>query len=197
MRIAILDYGTGNLFSLRNALERAGANVEVVPEPGRAAEHDGIVLPGVGSFDPAMARTDPTRLAEWAGGVPVLGICLGMEMFFDRSEEGLRRGLGVIPGDVVALPDTMKIPHMGWNSLEMRSDSMLTQGVKDGAWAYFVHSYMASPGDRATIVAEADYGTWIPAIVERGDYVGTQFHPEKSGTAGQQMLKNFVGACRR
>lgn len=197
MGIAVLDYGAGNLFSIRNALERAGAGVETVSAPARAGSHDGIVLPGVGSFDPAMRRIGARELSEWAAGVPVLGICLGMEMFFERSEEGRLEGLGVMRGEVVGLPRGLKVPHMGWNSLELTGDSMLTAGVEEGAWAYFVHSYMARPEDPSVIAAEADYGARIPAIVQRGEYVGTQFHPEKSGSAGRAMVANFVGACRR
>ncbi len=197
MAIAVLDYGAGNLFSIRNALERAGATVDTVTEPASRGTHDGIVLPGVGSFDPAMRTIDSATLGEWAAGVPVLGICLGMEMFFERSEEGSLAGLGIIAGDVIRLPTDLKVPHMGWNSLELGADSMLTAGVPEGTWAYFVHSYMARPTDASVIAAEADYGARIPAIVQSGSYVGTQFHPEKSGAAGRTMIANFVGACRR
>ncbi len=197
MAIAVLDYGAGNLFSIRNALERAGVTVETVTEPAQRGAHDGIVLPGVGSFDPAMRTINAGALAEWAAGVPVLGICLGMEMFFERSEEGSLEGLGIIAGDVIRLPTDLKVPHMGWNSLELGADSMLTAGVPEGTWAYFVHSYMARPADASVIAAEADYGARIPAIVQSGSYVGTQFHPEKSGAAGRTMIANFVGACRR
>ncbi|MCY4252266.1 MAG: imidazole glycerol phosphate synthase subunit HisH [Thaumarchaeota archaeon] len=197
MRVAVLDYGAGNLFSIRHALERSGAEVETVTEPARAGSHDGIVLPGVGSFDTAMRRIGATALKEWAAGAPVLGICLGMEMFFERSEEGSLGGLGVMRGEVVGLPQGLKAPHMGWNSLELTGDSMLTGGIGEGTWAYFVHSYMARPADASVIAAEADYGARIPAIVQSGEYVGTQFHPEKSGAAGRAMVANFVGACRR
>ncbi len=196
MRIAILDYGAGNLFSLRNALERAGATVEIVTGPGNSG-HDGIVLPGVGSFDPAVAKISRDQLTEWAGGVPVLGICLGMEMLFEHSQEGTSPGLGIIPGRIVSLPDTIKVPHMGWNNLRMIADSMITEGIEQDAWAYFVHSYMADPKEGRTVTAVADYGTQIPAIIEHSNYVGTQFHPEKSGDAGRKMIENFLGACRR
>ena len=197
MAIAVLDYGAGNLFSIRNALERAGARVETVTSPQARGTHDGIVLPGVGSFDPAMRRIGRAALDEWAAGVPVLGICLGMEVLFERSEEGKLGGLGIIAGDVIRLPTALKVPHMGWNSLELAGDSMITEGVGEGAWAYFVHSYMARPADASVIVATADYGARIPAIVQSGSHVGTQFHPEKSGAAGRAMVANFVGACRR
>lgn len=195
MRIAVLDYGAGNLFSLSNALERVGAIVEIVTEP--KGQHDGIVLPGVGSFDPAMKKLTRDQLEEWAGGVPVLGICLGMEMLFEQSQEGKSRGLGIIPGKVVLLPDSIKVPHMGWNNLKLVGDSMLTGGIEQGAWAYFVHSYMAQPTQKHAIVAVTDYGTQIPAIIEQGNYVGTQFHPEKSGEAGKKMIANFLDACRK
>lgn len=196
MRIAILDYGAGNLFSLRNALERAGATVELITNT-KNCRHDGIVLPGVGSFDPAMAKISRDQLTEWADGVPVLGICLGMEMLFEQSQEGTSRGLGIIPGRVVSLPDTIKVPHMGWNNLELVADSMITAGIEQGVWVYFVHSYMADPKEKRTITAVTDYGTQIPAIIEQGNYVGTQFHPEKSGASGKKMIENFLGACHK
>lgn len=198
VRVAIFDYGAGNIFSLKNALEREGAAVDVISELRMPNRYSGILLPGVGSFDPAMGRIgDPGRFLEYVGGTPVLGICLGMEAFFERSEEGSSAGLGVMPGEVVSLPRTMKVPHMGWNSLEIRAPGTMLAGVDGGEWVYFVHSYMARPASDGVVTAESDYGMAVPAVVESGNFFGTQFHPEKSGSAGRVMIRNFLGECRK
>jgi len=198
-RIAIFDYGAGNIFSLKNALEKQGAAVEVQTEVGRLTGYDGVFLPGVGNFDPAIRgiNRDPADFLQTVGSTPVFGICLGMEMFFEKSQEGQERGLGVIGGDVIVLPDTLKVPHMGWNALEIRQDSKILEGVDDGAWVYFVHSYRANPAAPDVIVAESDYGIKVPAIVQKDNYLGTQFHPEKSGNVGATMLKNFLRGCSK
>ncbi len=198
-RIAIFDYGAGNIFSLKNALERQNATVEVQTSVDRLAGYDGIFLPGVGNFDPAMRSIgrDPADFLQAVGDTPVFGICLGMEMFFEKSQEGQEKGLGIIGGDVVVLPDTLKVPHMGWNALEIRRESRILEGVDDGSWVYFVHSYRANPAAPDVIVAESDYDIRIPAIVQKGNYFGTQFHPEKSGDAGALMLGNFLRECSR
>ncbi|RNJ77110.1 MAG: imidazole glycerol phosphate synthase subunit HisH [Nitrosopumilus sp. H8] len=196
--VAIFDYGAGNIFSLKNSLERAGATVTVIEKLDGKNVYSGILLPGVGNFDPAMESVCRLgdRFREYVGSTPVLGICLGMEMFFERSEEGKMPGLGVLGGDVVVLPPSMKIPHMGWNNLEIKTPGCILQGVKSGSWAYFVHSYMARPaGDIVT--AESDYGIRVPAVVESGNFFGTQFHPEKSGKTGQIMISNFLQECKR
>ena len=210
-RIAVFDYGAGNIFSIRCALERAGAaDVDVVTSMGGSHPYSGLVLPGVGNFDPAMrslrAGLPDTVLDSIAGGtLPTLGICLGMEAFFESSAEGSEAGLGLIPGSVVALPDAARVPHMGWNSLEVRRPSALLGGM-DGEgegciWAYFVHSYMARPAaggaGAEAVAAEADYGVMVPAVVEAGSIAGTQFHPEKSGPGGRLMLANFLRGCSR
>ena len=199
VRVAIFDYGAGNIFSLKNALERQGAAVEVQTRAGGLAGYDGVFLPGVGNFDPAVRSIDcdPADFVRILGDTQVFGICLGMEMFFERSEEGGERGLGVIGGDVVVLPGTLKVPHMGWNALEIRRESRILEGVEEGAWVYFVHSYRADPAERDVIVAESDYDLKIPAIVQKDGYFGTQFHPEKSGAVGALMLKNFLRECSR
>lgn len=206
-RIAVFDYGAGNIFSIRAALERAGAAVDVIESLGRSHPYSGIVLPGVGNFDPSVralrAGLPDAALGAMSGGsLPVLGICLGMEAFFERSAEGSERGLGLLPGEVAGLPNTMKVPHMGWNSLEETRPSALLEGVGSGGgpiWAYFVHSYMARPagGAGGIVAAEADYGARVPAVVESGSITGTQFHPEKSGPAGRLMLENFLRGCAK
>jgi imidazole glycerol-phosphate synthase subunit HisH len=203
--IAIFDYGAGNLFSLKAALERNGAHrVSIIKDIKVIEKFNGLVLPGVGNFDPAIRSIEPHKeLLVQAiddannGGVPMLGICLGMEMLFDKSEEGVLEGLKILDGEVVMLARTrVKIPHIGWNNLHItRKDSKLLYGVNDGSWAYFVHSYYVKPKDKGLVAASSHYGIRIPAVVENGNLFGTQFHPEKSGSIGASILKNFLKAC--
>ena len=199
-KIAIFDYGAGNLFSLKSALERNGAEgVEIVYDLKELEKFDGLVLPGVGNFDPAIRSIEGSaRHLDKAieSGMPVMGICLGMEMLFERSEEGELEGLKILDGDVVLLPKSkVKIPHMGWNNLQIRGDSRLLKGVRDNSWVYFVHSYRTVPKDRKLVVASSDYGVSVPAVIERDNLIGVQFHPEKSGDVGAMMIKNFIEIC--
>ena len=199
-RIAIFDYGAGNLFSLKSSLERNSAeSVEIVHDLGDLDRFDGLVLPGVGNFDPAIMSIEKSaKHLDKAvdGGMPVMGICLGMEMLFNRSEEGTLDGLKILDGEVVMLPKKkVKIPHMGWNNLAIKGKSRLLKGVPDGSWVYFVHSYRAAPRSRKLVVATSDYGVSIPAVIERGNLIGVQFHPEKSGDTGAVMIKNFIEMC--
>jgi len=200
VRIAIFDYGSGNLFSLKAALERQGAYVEIITKLENLDRFDGLVLPGVGNFDPAIKsikdyRKELDKAVE--SGMPMLGICLGMEMLFNRSEEGKLKGLSILDGDVVMLPKKVKIPHMGWNNLKIVGESKLLQGLNDNAWVYFVHSYRIRPKDNSIVVANSEYGTEFPAVIEQKNLFGTQFHPEKSGDVGAVMLKNFLRECER
>jgi len=201
-KIAIFDYGSGNLFSLRSALERNGAkSVEIIHNMRELPKYDGVVLPGVGNFDPAIrSMADSAQYLKRAidEGMPVMGICLGMEMLFNRSEEGKLEGLNILEGEVVMLPKTkVKIPHMGWNNLEIEKngDNKILKGIKNGSWVYFVHSYLTAPKERKIIVATSDYGVSVPAVIERGNLIGVQFHPEKSGDTGSQMIENFIELC--
>lgn len=203
-KIAIFDYGAGNLYSLKSALERNGAkHVSIIHKMEGLHRFDGLVLPGVGNFDPAIRSIkDERRLFGKAvqEGMPVMGICLGMEMLFDRSEEGKLQGLKLLDGDVVMLPKRkVKIPHMGWNNLDIRKGARtrILEGVKNGSWVYFVHSYHAVPGNSELVTATSDYGISIPAVIEKGNLVGVQFHPEKSGDAGALIIRNFLGICRQ
>ena len=203
--IAIFDYGAGNLFSLKAALERNGAQrVSIIRDIEGIEKFSGLVLPGVGNFDPAIRSVEPHKelliqAIEDAnnGGMPMLGICLGMEMLFNKSEEGILDGLKILDGEVVMFARTrVKIPHMGWNNLYVtRKDSKLLQGVNDGSWVYFVHSYYVKPKDKGLVAASSHYGINIPAVVENGNLFGTQFHPEKSGSTGASILRNFLKAC--
>ena len=199
-RIAIFDYGAGNLFSLKSALERNGAeSVEIIYDLKEFDRFDGLVLPGVGNFDPAIRSIEASAQhldKAIDSGMPVMGICLGLEMLFDRSEEGKLDGLKILDGDVVLLPKhKVKIPHMGWNNLKIKNHSRILNGVKDNSWVYFVHSYRIVPKNRRLIVATSDYGVNIPAVIEQGNLIGVQFHPEKSGDVGAMMIKNFIEMC--
>ena len=199
--VAIFDYGAGNIFSLKTSLEKNGATVDVITSFDQTKNYSGLLLPGVGNFDPAIRSIrDYSALGFHdfvKDKIPVLGICLGMEMFFQQSQEGKESGLDVMGGEVVLLPNTMKIPHMGWNNLEITNDSKILEGVDNNSWVYFVHSYRAKPNDEKIIVANADYGIKVPAVVENGLFFGTQFHPEKSGKVGSIMIKNFLRVCTK
>ncbi|MFC4450802.1 imidazole glycerol phosphate synthase subunit HisH [Halorussus aquaticus] len=204
--VVVVDYGLGNLRSVTRGLERAGANVETSDDPERFESADGVVLPGVGAFREGVENAGPYResLLEVAeSGTPVFGICLGMQMLLTSSEEaehageGDVRGLDLIPGTNVRFAEGQKVPHMGWNQLDVQRDHPLVDGI-DGKYAYFVHSYYAVPDDDDAVVATTDYGRAFPAIVadESGTVFGTQFHPEKSGETGLRILRNFVDICR-
>ncbi|HZB16409.1 MAG TPA: imidazole glycerol phosphate synthase subunit HisH, partial [Nitrososphaeraceae archaeon] len=195
VNVAIFDYGAGNLFSLKAALERNGAeNVIIIHDMKGLDKFDGLVLPGVGNFDPAVKSIEPYKdifIKSIEDFMPILGICLGMEMLFNHSEEGTRDGLKILDGKVIILPKKkVKVPHMGWNNLEIiKKESKLLRGIKDGSWAYFVHSYLIAPENNSIVSATSQYGVNIPAIVEEGNLYGTQFHPEKSGKLGAIIMK--------
>jgi len=198
--VAIFDYGAGNIFSLKNSLEKVGATVDVITTFDNENTYSGLLLPGVGNFDPAMNSIrdfSKIQFKEYVGNMPVLGICLGMEMFFEKSEEGKEKGLNVIDGEVVILPSSMKVPHMGWNNLEIKKPGKILEGVEDDSWAYFVHSYRVKPESNDVITAESDYGIKVPAVIEQDNFYGTQFHPEKSSAVGKIMLENFLKECKK
>ena len=200
VKVAIFDYGAGNIFSLKTSLEKVGATVDVITNFDKSNEYSGLLLPGVGNFDPAInsiRNFSKTQFLDYVGSTPVLGICLGMEMYFEKSEEGIEKGLGVMDGEVVILPNTMKVPHMGWNDLEIKNPGKLLEGVEDGSWVYFVHSYRVKPNSNDIITAESDYGIKVPAVVEQDNFFGTQFHPEKSSSVGKIMIKNFLDVCKK
>jgi len=203
--VAVVDYGLGNLRSATRGLERAGAAVEITDDRDAIRAADGIVLPGVGAFREGVENAGPFRdaLVDAAeDGQPVFGICLGMQMLLTASEEAERegqgdvRGLDLIPGTNVRFDQGQKVPHMGWNELSVERDHPLVEGV-DGQYAYFVHSYYAEPDDPAAVVTTTDYDLEFPSVVanEAGNVFGTQFHPEKSGETGLQILRNFVEYC--
>ncbi len=199
--IAIIDYGVGNLFSLEQSFHAVGADIAVTADPDVICSADKILLPGVGAFGDAAARLRQTGLdkvviSEAKAGKPLLGICLGMQLLLDEGYEyGCHRGLGLIPGCVVpisdVIPKELKIPHMGWNALNFTRESKLFSRIHDGDYAYFVHSYYAKDcGD--AVIATTAYGAPLTAAVEKDNIFGCQFHPEKSGSVGLEILRAFA-----
>jgi glutamine amidotransferase len=195
--VAVLDYGVGNLHSAAKALDRARAEVRVVPTVAEAAGAAGLVVPGVGAYGACLrglaSAGGPAAVAGWLeGGRPLLGICVGMQLLFEASEEGpIGDGVGVVPGKIRRLTGDVKIPHIGWDEVTVRPGSRLFAGLGDGTRFYFVHSYAPEP-DGDAVAAVCDYGGRFAAAVEHGNLFGTQFHPEKSGGAGLALLANFV-----
>lgn len=200
-KLAIFDYGAGNLFSLESSMRKNGAKqVSIIKDMDTVDEFDGLVLPGVGSFDPAIISLEPFKRAlEKASvtGTPILGICLGMEMFLERSEEGKLNGLKLLKGYVKMLDKKkVKVPHIGWNNLNITNrSSKLLSGVQNESWVYFVHSYRIVSQEKEITMASTEYGTKFPVVIEKGNVFGTQFHPEKSGVIGEKIIRNFIGVC--
>lgn len=198
--IAILDYGAGNLRSVELALARLEADAVVTADPAVAMAADGLIFPGVGAFADAMAALEQSGLIpvlEHAvkTGKPILGICLGMQALFEGSEEGEGvKGLGFIPGFVRRLPDGegLKIPHMGWNDIRGEKDSPLLKDLPDEPYVYFVHSYACFADNADDVLTTTEYGVRFCSAVQRGSIFGAQFHPEKSGRVGEQILRNFI-----
>ena len=198
--IAIVDYGVGNLFSLKSSLAAIGAEAIVTKDEALIRSAEKIILPGVGAFEDAMNKLKASGLAdvvkdEVKKGKPLMGICLGMQMLFEKSlEYGEHEGLGLIPGEVVpigdVIPTDLKIPHIGWNALKFKGENPLFKYIKDGDCVYFVHSYYAANCDDY-VTATAEYGAELTAAVRNGNVYGCQFHPEKSGNVGLNILRAF------
>lgn len=200
-RVAICDYGVGNLRSVERALLHAGADVLLTDDAEQMRACAGVVLPGVGAFGAAVDALDDTGLGDVVidiarSGMPLLGVCLGHQLLFEEStENGGRRGLGLVPGRIVRLErERGKIPHMGWNRLQFTSRSPIFDGIEDGSYVYFVHAYAALDAGEAT-AATTDYGGPMVAACATGNVWSTQFHPEKSGTTGLRIYANFVQLC--
>ena len=201
--IAIIDYGVGNLFSLRSSLNKIGADTVVTADPAVIAKADKLILPGVGAFADAAKKLRDSGLdavikAEAAAGKPIMGICLGMQMLFEKSYEyGEHEGLGLLKGSVIpmegSIPADLKIPHIGWNSLHFQKDSPLFKYIKEGDCVYFVHSFYASSCEDS-LIATAEYGKELTAAVAKDNVMGCQFHPEKSGDVGLNILRAFCEA---
>jgi imidazole glycerol-phosphate synthase subunit HisH len=197
LRVAVVDYGAGNLVSIRNALALLGAEPRLAVREGDLAGADAILVPGVGASAPAMARLRRRGLAgpireRVRAGTWYVGICLGMQLLFERSQEDGARMLGLLEGEVVELPGAPRLPHIGWNRLEKQREHPVLAGVADGAPAYFVHSYAPVPADASLIVAETEHGGRFASLVVTDRLVGFQFHPERSGRDGLRMLENVL-----
>ncbi|HSM34056.1 MAG TPA: imidazole glycerol phosphate synthase subunit HisH [Anaerolineae bacterium] len=201
IRVAVVDYGAGNLVSIRNALSQLGAEVRVAERPDALDGVDVILVPGVGASEPAMARLrrqglerpiiDRVQTGTW-----FIGICLGLQLLFERSHEDDAQMLGLLRGDVELIPDAPSLPHIGWNRLETRRDHPVLDGLPDGTPAYFVHSYVPVPADPGIVVAETEHGGRFASLVAADRIIGFQFHPERSGTDGLRMLANTLALIR-
>lgn len=203
--IGVIDYGAGNLQSVFKALKFIGSECKIVDSKEALFKCDGAILPGVGSFADAMDCMAKNNLVEAVkdyahGGNPFLGICLGLQLMFPDSEESPgAKGLSLLPGSITKIPNvdgTLKIPHMGWNSISIKKHDGIFKGIEDESYVYFVHSYYLTAGDDSIVAATTQYGTNIHAAVEKDNIIATQFHPEKSGSVGLKMLENFVSMTK-
>ncbi len=200
--IGIIDYGVGNLMSVVNTLNYLGCENKIVTSVKEIEESNGIILPGVGAFPDAMKALEESGLIEalvaQSKMKPFLGICLGMQLLFEESEEvECTKGLGLIKGRIERIETKYKLPQIGWNQLEFKQDNPLVKGVEEGEYVYFVHSFMAKHVDKRDLIATCEYGADIPAIVQSGNIYGCQFHPEKSGEVGLKIIENFVKLVKR
>jgi glutamine amidotransferase len=202
-RIAILDYGMGNLRSVEKALEHVGATATISDDDAEVRAADGVILPGVGAFPRAIERIGELGLDELIrerrdAGVPILGICLGLQLLFDSTTElGGAAGLGLLPGEVTAVgAPGLKVPHIGWEPMRWERDSRLAEGIPSGTPFYFVHSFAARPRAQ-DLLGSVVYGERLCAAAERDNVFGVQFHPEKSSAAGLRLLANFAGVCAK
>jgi len=196
--IAIIDYGMGNLCSVQKALERLGAQTVITDSPASLAQADKIILPGVGAFGDAMKELKSRNLVEpirreVASGKPFLGICLGLQILFEKSKESPGvAGLSLLPGEVRRFITDLKVPHMGWNQIHIKKPAPIFKGIKEGAFVYFVHSYYVVPERAEDISTTTDYAIEFVSAIWRNNLSATQFHPEKSQSVGLQILKNFI-----
>ena len=196
-----MNYGVGNLRSVKRGLEKSGAEVVITHNPKDLKESDAIVLPGVGAFAPAVKNLVPLsgvvkQSAE--DGKPLFGICLGLQLLFTRSSEGgSTDGLNLISGEIVKLPDSVKTPQMGWNTVDIVQSHPLLESVQNRSYVYFVHTYVPQPSERKVIVATTEYGVRFPSVIAKQNLFATQFHPEKSSKTGLTILKNFVKIVKR
>jgi glutamine amidotransferase len=202
-RIAIVDYGMGNLRSVEKALEHVGATATITSDASAVREADGVILPGVGAFPRAMERVreldqDELIAERREAGVPILGICLGLQLLFDSTTElGGAEGIGLLPGEVAELDaEGLKVPHIGWSPVRWERESRLTEGIASETPFYFVHSFAPRPA-AADLLGSAAYGARFACAVERDNVFGVQFHPEKSSAAGLRLLANFAGVCAK
>lgn len=197
MQVSIFNYGVGNLYSLQAALRREGANPQLTNNLRKAKATDALLLPGVGSFQEAARNIPRVEIRDLArSGKLLFGICLGLQLFFDRSDEGPGKGLGLFPGRIKRLPSTVKVPQIGWNTLNIKNQNEYVEQVPNQAWVYYVHSYYpATEGN--WVSATSEYGLEYPTLVAERNILGTQFHPEKSGPTGRTILRNFLHSIRK
>ena len=191
----IFDYGVGNLLSLKTALEKAGLSAVIGTTSKELVNADAIALPGVGSFTAALEKLDTvkeTLQTKIKDGTPLLGICLGLQLFFESSQEGPGQGLSLFKGKNMQLTNTVKVPHMGWNTLNLVKPNELFDGIAEGTYVYFVHSLYPVPKDKKIVCSTTEYGTTFTSAIASKNIYGTQFHPEKSGDVGLKILENFV-----
>jgi len=196
----IFDYGVGNLLSLKCALEKVGLNATIGVSAQQLKKADAIALPGVGSFSAAITKLDSVKemlLDAVESGTPLIGICLGLQLFFPESEEGPGKGLALFEGKNVRLRGKVKVPHMGWNTLQLVKQNPLFDGVADESYVYFVHSLYPVPTDKDIVAAETEYCETFTSAIASKNVFGTQFHPEKSGDIGLKILENFAKIVKR
>ncbi len=195
--IAIVDYGAGNLRSVAKAVEKLGYSPEVTGDPQKVLNAKAVILPGVGASDSAMTALEERGLVEplravIRDGVPFFGVCLGLQLLLESSEEGSIPCLSVVPGRVKRFPNSVKTPHMGWNEVNFERDHPVLEGVESGSYFYFVHSYYAAPEDQSLVLGTTDYASPFCSVIARDNLVATQFHPEKSGALGLRLYENFL-----
>ncbi len=195
--IAIVDYGAGNLRSVAKAVEKLGYSPEVTGDPQKVLNAKAVILPGVGASDSAMTALEERGLVEplrviIRDGVPFFGVCLGLQLLLESSEEGSIPCLSVVPGRVKRFPNSVKTPHMGWNEVNFERDHPVLEGVESGSYFYFVHSYYAAPEDHSLVLGTTDYASPFCSVIARDNLVATQFHPEKSGALGLRLYENFL-----
>ena len=198
--LAVIDYDAGNIKSVENAFKYLGTDICVTRDPKEIIKADRVILPGVGAFGDAMRKLNEYQLTDVirtvaGSGTPFMGICLGLQLLFDSSEESEGvSGLSILPGKIRRIPDApgLKIPQIGWNNLKYPSKGRLFEGIDEGAYVYFVHSYYLDADDKSIVTATTDYSTRIEASVEKGNVFACQFHPEKSAEVGMEILRNFL-----
>jgi len=197
MRVCILNYGVGNLYSLQAALKRENVDPQLVTNVRRAWSADALLLPGVGNFREVARKVQREEIRDLAeSGKPLIGICLGLQLFFESSEEGSGKGLGLFSGQAKRLPSTVKIPQIGWNTLRVTNPNEIVEGIANESWVYYMHSYYPeTSGD--WVVATSKYGVEYPTLIAQKNVFGSQFHPEKSGKTGRTILRNILRLVKR
>jgi glutamine amidotransferase len=200
LEVVIFDYGVGNLLSLKCALEKVGLNAKISVSAQQLSKADAIALPGVGNFSAAVTKIGAVKeqlVYAVESGTPLLGICIGLQLFFQESDEGPGEGLALFEGKNVRLAGSVKVPHMGWNTLHIVKQDEIFEGVDNESYVYFVHSLYPVPADKEIVCAETEYGTTFTSAIASKNVYGTQFHPEKSGDVGLKILDNFAKIVRR